>query len=364
MRRLRWLVLATHVPPGGALGGVVRYTTELVAALGRRDDVALHVLAASPAVATLQQIAGPRAVVHVARPLPTAVASLCERYLPLRGHFDVVQGVKHLVPRRSGALTVLTVHDTTLLDRPHDFGPAKRLLLPGPYRASLRQADVLLHVSRATAGRAAVHVASAPARSAVVPLATAPSLLTATAEPVPALAQRRFALVVGDASPRKNLGVVVDAWPQVLAAVPDAVLAVAGPPSWGRTEQGQRYRGLVASGTVLPLGRLSDAQLRWAYEHARLTLCPSLVEGFGLPVVEALDLGSPVAISCDAALVEAAGGRAAAVLPAADVDGWVAAAVAAFTAPVAAHRPAVPSRPRTWDDVAEETVAAVRRRLT
>lgn len=361
---LRWLVLATHVPPGGSLSGIVRYTTELIRALGAREDVLLDAVTTTAAAPFVESLLGGGRV-HTVPSAAAPLLSLWERYAPLpqAGH-DVVQGVKHLVPRRSpaSALRVLTVHDMVLLDRPEDFGGLKSRLLPAPYRASLRQADLLLCVSAATAGRLAAHDPAAAARTAVVPLATAPALLQAEPVEVPVLRGRRFALVVGDSSPRKNLGAVVDAWSAVRAQAPDAVLAVAGPPSWGRSEQGAAYDALRRDGSLVALGRIPDAELRWCYEHAAVVLCPSLAEGFGLPAAEALDLGAAVIVSDDPALQEVAAGRQLATVPAGDHGSWARELVGALCAQSAGGSPPprVTAAARTWADVAEGSVRAVR----
>lgn len=361
-RPLRWTVLATHVPAGGSLGGVVRYTTELMRALAARDDVELSAVAGSAAADTIAEIVGDRARVSVVPDLPTPAMSLVERLLPLQlAGADVVQGVKHLVPRRTSAFTVLTVHDMLLLDRPDDFGQVKRLLLPGPYRASIRDADLVVCVSEATRQRLRAFVPEALSSATVTPLATSPTLRSATPEPLASLAGKRYALVVGDASPRKNLQTLVSAWPAIRATLPDAVLAIAGPPSWGRTEVGDLYDSLVADGAIVPLGYVSDAELRWAYEHTTVALCPSLAEGFGLPAAEALDFGAPVIVSDDAALREVAGATALGVVAARDIGAWVRAVTSAFRGGPATTRPRLV---RTWDDVAEETVRAVRDRIT
>ena len=364
-RSLRWLLMAAHVGPDGQGGGIVRYTTQLAAALERRDDVELHVLAGEAAAWFRGWLPPER--VHAAPRLPRAATALVERLGggPLgRGEMDVVQGTKHLLPlrrRTGGATSVLTVHDMILLDRPQDFDRAKRTLLRRPYLSSLTEADVLASVSRATADGLARWVPSAPPRTAVVPLATSPTLLTAVAEPVPQLLDRPFALVVGDPSPRKNLPLVVDAWHQVVEQVPGAVLVVVGPDSWGETVHGARFAELVDAGSLVRLTGLPDAPLRWCYENAAVVLCPSLAEGFGLPALEGLDLGAPVVTSQDPALVEATG-DAAAHLPGDDPRPWVEQSVAALRLGRAAHDASRGERPapRPWDAVAAETVAAVR----
>lgn len=359
-RPTTWLMFATHVPPDGAGGGMARYVVELARALAGRPDVDLSVLAAAGTRDFFVDLLGDARKVAVAPALPTAARSLLEREglgLPvLRQRFDVVHGTKHLLPRHGGGRQLLTVHDMLALDMPHDFNRLKRILLQRPYLASVRQADALLCVSGATRERLCAHVPEARDRARVVPLATSSKLLTVEPRPVPSLTGREFALVVGDSSPRKNLELVVDVWPEVVAQRP-AVLAVVGPPSWGPTSLGQQHGRLVEQGHLDALGYVDDATLRWCYENATVVLCPSRAEGFGLPAVEALAFDAPLITSDDPALCEVSG-DAALHVPATDRDAWTRAVVAAFATGRTGGGRAGP--PRSWSDVADETVAAAR----
>jgi glycosyltransferase involved in cell wall biosynthesis len=351
--------MAGHVPADGRGGGIVRYTVELARALRRRDDVELHLLASKEAAGSLAELAGSPERVTALPAVPESLASVVERYAlgrSLATRFDVVHGTKHLLPRRVAARTALTVHDMLLFDRPADFPGPKRHLLRRPYAASLRQADSLLCVSSATLDRLTRRTPELAPRSVVVPLATSPHLLEAEPVAVPALAGRPFALVVGDSSPRKNLSLVVSAWERVVRSRPDAVLALVGPPAWGAESYGPGHAALVESGNVVQLVRVDDGTLRWCYQHAVVVLAPSLAEGFGLPAVEALDLGAPLVTSLDPALVEVSG-EAAEHLPADDAAAW--AEVVLHRLDAGPERPAARRRARTWDDVAAETVAAV-----
>jgi glycosyltransferase involved in cell wall biosynthesis len=359
VNRLKWTVLATHVPPGGSLGGVVRYTTELIKALAARDDLDVSVVTTRPAADTIAELLGTRAAVSAWPNAPVPLLSIVERHGPLaqlRRRPDVIHGTKHLVPARTTAFRVLTVHDMLLMDRAQDFGLAKRVLLPPSYRGSIRDSDLLLCVSEATRQRLDHHVPGAARRAEVVHLATSQTLRAAVAREVEVLRGRPFALVVGDASPRKNLATVVRAWSEVRRQVPDAVLAMVGPPSWGRTEVGPTYTALVGEGAIRGLGHVDDAELRWLYENCQVTLCPSLAEGFGLPAAEALQFGAPLIISDDAALQEVAGSRALAVLAPLSVTDWSAAIVKAMGRPRQGQDP-VPDR--SWSDVAADSVNAV-----
>jgi glycosyltransferase involved in cell wall biosynthesis len=79
-----------------------------------------------------------------------------------------------------------------------------------------------------------------------------------------------------------------------------------------------RVEGLGLGDRVIHAGYLSDAELRWAYEHCFAFVYPSLYEGFGLPVLEAMSLGAPVITSSVTSLPEVAGDGAIVVRPEAE----------------------------------------------
>ncbi|MGY1914632.1 glycosyltransferase family 4 protein [Blastococcus sp. SYSU DS0973] len=359
-RPLRWLLLATHVPASGSGGGMVRYCVELARALNDRPDVELHVVATPEAEEFFAGLLGASRV-HLIPGLPVAARSLVERVGPrllpvLDQEWDVVQGAKHLVPRRAGSATrLLTVHDMNPLDRPGDFGRLKRVCLRRPYLASVADADVMVCVSAATRARLLAWSPDAAMRAEVVHLAASPALLEADPQPVAELVGRPFVVVVGDASPRKNLALAFRVWAAVAEERPDATLAVVGPPAWGPSQLGAAT-ALLADGRVTLLGHRSDGELSWLYRNAAALLCPSQLEGFGLPVVEGEALGVPVLLSDDAAMGEVSRPGTTAMSPH-DTTAWKRAVLAALDGRVTA--PPVPERPRTWADVARETVEVV-----
>ncbi|MDQ1493858.1 MAG: hypothetical protein QOG69_341 [Actinomycetota bacterium] len=352
--------MATHVPADGAGGGMVRYAVELATSLTAHPDVELHVLARAAARNFFVDLLGDSQRVRTLPDLPTPVLSLIEHVRVGRpGSFDVLHGTKHVVPLSRRTHRMLTVHDMLPMDRPDDFSIAKRLLLRPTYRRSIRRADSIVCVSEATLQRLRVIVpTSAP--STVVPLAVSGTLRTATSVPLASVQGVPFAIVVGDSSPRKNVGLIVDAWRDVLAEEPKAKLVVVGPPSWGRTVVGEHFDRLRAEGHLVAPGHLSDGQLRWCYEHARVALCPSMAEGFGLPAAEALAFGAPVITSEDPALCEVTGTRAL-HLRGDDPRSWVQAILDALARP---RTTVPPESTRTWADVADETVRAARNALT
>ena len=131
-----------------------------------------------------------------------------------------------------------------------------------------------------------------------------------------------FFLVVGTHEPRKNIRTVIHAYSRLTSSERARYpLVLAGGRGWGNLDLPEQTEGLVRDGSVRFVHDVTDPQLRNLYEGARLLLAPSLYEGFGMPVVEALACGTPVAHSADTAMDEIAGDIGSRV-GALDVDGW------------------------------------------
>ena len=125
-------------------------------------------------------------------------------------------------------------------------------------------------------------------------------------EPVAALANRQFIMYVGRPTPHKNLRRLINAFQLLQATHPDLVLALAGKKdgNYARHERYIKERGIT---NVVFTGFVSDEQLRWMYEHTAVYCFPSLSEGFGLPGLEAMLHGAPVASSTATCLPETHG---------------------------------------------------------
>ncbi|GAB3909680.1 hypothetical protein GCM10029964_111700 [Kibdelosporangium lantanae] len=148
-------------------------------------------------------------------------------------------------------------------------------------------------------------------------------------------------LAVGTVEPRKGLHVLVNAMREV-----DLPLVVVGPPGWGS----------VALEGAHVLGRLTDAELATVLGRATVLAVPSLAEGFGLPVIEAMAAGVPVVHSDAPALVEVAGG-AGVVAPRGDPKALADALRTVTEDPVKAVSLAAAGRARaagfTWENTAK-----------
>ncbi len=175
------------------------------------------------------------------------------------------------------------------------------------------------------------------------------------------LGRGRFALAVGTLEIRKNYALLVDLWAD-LAGEPgfDLDLVIVGMAGWEADDTVRRLRALPGFGTrVIWLQRLSDAGLSWLYEQCHVVLFPSWYEGWGLPVVEALQHGRPVVASSRGAAPEAGFG-AAMILDPDDRAGWRAALLAEAVTP----RRRVTLAPGTlpdWQQAAASVAAGVAR---
>jgi glycosyltransferase involved in cell wall biosynthesis len=267
--------------------------------------------------------------------------------LPLRARrlkADLLHAPNVWLPLLRPCPGVVTIHDLAFEDPvPGDFGRVTgakfRLLAP---RAA-RSADAVICVSRFTADDVVARYGVDPARVHVVP--NGPALPLGDA-PVPA--GEPYLLAVGDLRPKKNLDRLVAAWAAGAGGGRRLVLAGAGrrDPSW---PAGVEVTGYVDDATL-------DALLR----GADLLVHPSLYEGFGLVVAEAMARGVPVACADATALPETAAGAAVLFDPR-DVDALGAAIDEALARAGELHvRGLARARELTWERAARATAEVYR----
>src|SRR5581483_7039686 len=128
-----------------------------------------------------------------------------------------------------------------------------------------------------------------------------------------------YLLCVGSLQPHKNLPRLIKAYSMVKETFPELELWVVGRPQPRFSEMPELHALLKTPGVKL-LGYLSDAELRAAYANALVFCYPSLEEGFGLPMLEAMICGAPVVTSNCSCLPEIAGGAAELVDPFSEQD--------------------------------------------
>jgi glycosyltransferase involved in cell wall biosynthesis len=236
-------------------------------------------------------------------------------------------------PVRSSVPVVVTVHDLAVLRHPGTFNQwtrrYSRLVVPRVARSARR----LIAVSEFTR-REIVELLHVPEER----ISVIPNAVDSRFSPDGPAAEGDYVLAVGTLEPRKNLAAA-----QQAARRLGMELRVVGERGWG---------GVDVDGW---LGRVSDERLAELYRGARCLVYPSLYEGFGIPVLEAMACGTPVVTSAGGATEEVAGG--AAVL----VDPRDPASIAEGIEQAAARREELRARGLerargfTWERVAAET---------
>lgn len=173
-----------------------------------------------------------------------------------------------------------------------------------------RRASALVCISEATRRDLIARVPSTAPRALVVALAAADQF--AMPGPPAMVIDRPYVLAAGTLEPRKNLVRLLDAWARLSPQLRDThELVLVGPKGWRAEEILNRARG---SG-VRVTGFVSDEELAALYGGCEVFCYPSLYEGFGLPVLEAMCAGAPVITSNVSSLPEVAGGAAVLVDP-------------------------------------------------
>ena len=206
---------------------------------------------------------------------------------------DVLHCTTFRGPASGRVPTVVTVHDLAILRAPEAFPRWHRLYGKNGLTRVLRAADAVVAVSGFTKSEV-VELARVPAER----IRVVPNGVDAAFAQEGGRAEGDYVLAVATLEPRKNLRRVVEA-----AREAGVELRVVGARGWG---------GVEVDGWV---GEVPDAELAALYRGASCVLYPSLYEGFGLPVLEAMACGAPVVTSRGTAMEEVAGGAAVLVDP-------------------------------------------------
>ena len=302
-------------PLHGPATGIARATAGIVDELSRRDvSVVPYVLSFR---AELEP--GTRRV-----PLPAALALRTwaafgrPRLERLWRGVDVVHGTNYVVPP-TRIPRVVSVYDCWALDHPQYVHPDVRLAM-NALRRSVADGAVIHSSSHATARRLrahfpdasveVIHLGSTPPRSA--PLRVPASL-------PPALTGAPFVASIGTVERRKNVPTLVAAFGLLAEQSSDVHLVVAG----GMGDDSAMVDAALAAlapetrARVHVLGRVDDDTAAWVLRHARVLAYPSLDEGFGFPLLEAMECDVPI-VASDAGSIPEIAADAALLVPASD----------------------------------------------
>ncbi len=238
-----------------------------------------------------------------------------------RDRLDVLL-VQYSASARIRCPVVTVVHDVSFAVHPESFTALERLWMPRTIPATMRRAAAVVTVSSFSRDEIRRVYGIPEARIVVAPNGVDPVF----ERPAPASGQWEppYLLWVGNIEPRKNLGTVVRAFEILMRRHPETAdrLLVVGTELRGGGDSVRREAAeLERSGRIAFLGRIDDVELAGLLQRAIALVYPSVYEGFGLPVVEAMACGIPV-LASDIPVMREVAGEAAALLPARDAEAW------------------------------------------
>ncbi|MCI1787968.1 MAG: glycosyltransferase family 4 protein [Actinomyces sp.] len=204
---------------------------------------------------------------------------------------------------------VVTVHDTAFLRDPGHFTSHGAAYFTRALERTKARADLVIVPSQATA-EDCLGAGIPESRIRVIPHGVRHTEVTegevasfATTHGL----TRPYVLWVGTHEPRKNLPSLLRAHRILLDRGGDLDLVLAGPSGWGDDSEEKALISALPSDRVHVVGHLGDRELACAYAGARVFCFPSVWEGFGLPVLEAMDQGVPVVTSRGTSMAEVVG---------------------------------------------------------
>lgn len=320
-------VILSVEPVRFPLTGIGRYTYELALRLQK-----------SPEISELQYFAGRRFLPA----LPTAAESSGSGYglkravqknflaieayrllMPflrrqaLKGHGDFLyHSPNYYLPPFKGR-SVATFHDLSPFTWAHCHAPQMARYLQKELQVTVARADALITDSQYTRDELAKFFNWPLERIHAVPLASSPEFYPRNPESLLPTLKRHglqpggYSLFVGTIEPRKNIETLLDAYSRLPLAIRTRwPLILTGYHGWANEAIHQRLEDARREGWAHYLGFVPSEDLPLLYAGARLFAFPSLYEGFGLPVLEAMSSGVPVVCSNSSSLPEVAGDAA------------------------------------------------------
>lgn len=348
--------------------GVERYVVELVRALARLDDCPQVIAYADRPVADASVLAG-----AVRVQMLRARRGWLRLALPWRlwrDRADLVHLPSTIVPPLLPCPAVVTVHDLAFRHCPETYA-ADNLAMQLRAMSRVTRAAHVIAVSQSTTRDLMEATGLAQDRITVIPLGVS----SAFRPDGPALSPDAFPgadhvrggclLHTGGLHPRKNLSRLLDAYAEIRKTMPVPPLMIAGnvATQWGREVVAETAERGLSDDVIFP-GHVGDAVLPALYRAATVAVYPSLYEGFGLPILEAMASGTPVITSSRSSMAEVAGDAAVLVNPESVED--LAGALRRVLSDEQLQqdlkaRGLARSRQFTWERTARETVAVYRR---
>ena len=303
-----------------AMGGPQTYFLNLVEALVKIDSANEYVVFLNAEAVKQFPITAPMLRVQACRvpgrvrPLRLLWENLILPGQARRARLDVVHSLGYIAPFALSGRSVVTVLDMIHYLHPHDVEPLKRLLWRVLFPLSLRRVDEIVSISRSVKKDIARFFPWAESKITPIPLGVNHALFNQAPsnKPVPFHTQNTqpFILSVASISPHKNIGTLFRAFARIRATAPDLQLVLVGMKTAASDDMLRLAHTLSIDRHVIFAGRILDRELVTLYQSARALVFPSLYEGFGLPLLEAMACGCPVIASDRSSIPEVVGNAA------------------------------------------------------
>lgn len=224
---------------------------------------------------------------------------------------ELFHATEHLLPPLHGIPTVLTVHDLIFRRYPQHHKPLNRWYLDLTLPLFCRRATRIIAVSEQTKRDVIAAYGIAPEKITVIYEAADARFQPQPPDVIAAARTRyrlpdRYLLAVGTIEPRKNLGRLLRAFERLRAEKLTDALVIVGKRGWLYDNFIAQWEASPHRDAVIFPGWVDDADLPAIYAGAQALAFPSIFEGFGLPILEAMGCGTPVACSNTSSLPEVA----------------------------------------------------------
>jgi len=319
-------IIANSIPLTNITTGIGRYMRNLYQAIGEIETIHPWFFNGSGPTQTMSSIVNakvwvkiisliwklPDPLVFVLRSLQWLYFEKRLRAVCQRQSFDIYHETAFIPAAVRDIPIVYTIHDMSLIHY-RDKHPRERVwFFNFFYKRRIQYATHILTVSEFSRSEIVRYLGLDPARVTAIPLAADPVFSPRPMERVQSLLKEngwpdQYILFVGSLEPRKNLGALVQAIQKTRTQLP---VLLAGWQGWGDKTWIDVIRREGLLNRFIFTGYVSDETLACLYSGASVLVYPSLYEGFGLPILEAMACGCPVICSNVSSMPEVAGDAA------------------------------------------------------
>lgn len=297
-----------------SITGIGRYTLEMCKALSKLPNISLYLYSSAPIPCNALQ--GFKVEKILFKNLNNRIfrqiwSQTILPFLVNKDDIDVFWGPAHRIPLllSHNIARVVTIHDLVWKYVPETMHPLSRVLESYQMPRAIRTSDAIVVSSKATAeavkkefdinlNKLSIITLGLPVQKELLNINLLDTFYT----------DQSYFLFVGTLSPRKNLSRLLTAYSQLPNFIKDqAMMVIVGGKGWGNIKITEKMNTLNLLNHVKLLGYVDEPTLSALYANSKFLVMPSLYEGFGLPLVEAMSHGVPVLTANNSSMIEVAG---------------------------------------------------------